>query len=213
MVSASPAAPTGSNGWYTTDVTIHTSGSASLSTPVTCTGDQLQSTDTAGQVFNGSCTNAAGLTTNATPLTIKLDKTPPTITFAGQNPAANGAHWNNTNVTLTWNCTDSISGPISPSVTQSLTAEGANQSASGTCTDAAGNNASNPQTGINIDKTPPTLAFSAASPAANANGWNNTDVTVTFTGTDALSTIDFCTAPVTLSAEGAAQTAGRLGEG
>src|SRR5439155_3079108 len=76
------------------------------------------------------------------------------------------------------------------------------------CTDKAGNvSAPVSKTGINIDKTAPT-ASAAQLPLANVNGWNNTDVTVTFTGADALSTIDFCTLPVTLSAEGAAQTAG-----
>ncbi len=52
-----------------------------------------------------------------------------------------------------------------------------------------------------IDKTTPT-ASASRSPAANGNGWNNTDVTVHFTGTDALSEIDFCDADVVLSSRG-----------
>ena len=48
-----------------------------------CTGLQYQTTETAGSVFNGSCTNNAGLTTTPPPLTIKLDKTPPTVSFNG----------------------------------------------------------------------------------------------------------------------------------
>jgi hypothetical protein len=54
---------------------------------------------------------------------------------------------------------------------------------------------------IKLDATPP-IAFATASPAPNAAGWNNTNVTVTFTGTDALSGIASCTAPVVLSTEG-----------
>jgi len=71
----------GLNGWYTSNVTISTQGSDSVSTPATCTGNQVQGADTTGAVFNGSCTNAAGLSASATPLTVKLDKTPPTISI------------------------------------------------------------------------------------------------------------------------------------
>ena len=42
-------------------------------------------------------------------------------------------------------------------------------------------------------------------PAPNANGWNNTDVTVTFTCADAASGIASCTSPVTVTTEGAGQ--------
>ena len=73
--------------------------------------------------------------------------------------------------------------PASPLVLQveTLSAEGAGQSASGTATDEAGNSASTTVSGINIDKTDPTISGSA-SPAPNGNGWNNSDVTVTFSG-------------------------------
>src|SRR5207245_10832148 len=51
----------------------------------------------------------------------------------------------------------------------------------GSCVDVAGN-AADPSTvsGISIDKTPPNTPTPAKAPAANAAGWNNTDVTVTF---------------------------------
>jgi hypothetical protein len=60
--------------------------------------------------------------------------------------------------------------------------------------------------GINIDRTAPT-ASASRSPAANAYGWNNGDVTVSFAGSDALSGIASCDAPVVLSSEGAGQSA------
>ena len=72
----------GANGWYTSDVTVHTSGTESVSGPPTCSVDQFQTTETAGQVFNGSCTNDAGLTANALALTVKLDKTGPTAALS-----------------------------------------------------------------------------------------------------------------------------------
>lgn len=54
-------------------------------------------------------------------------------------------------------------------------------------TDIAGNvEAPRPSRVIKIDSTPPRIAPSRT-PAANANGWNNSDVTVSFACTDALS--------------------------
>jgi hypothetical protein len=46
---------------------------------------------------------------------------------------------------------------MSPNVSQTINTEGQNQSATGTCTDNAGNAASDTQTGISIDKTSPVL--------------------------------------------------------
>jgi Tol biopolymer transport system component/PKD repeat protein len=55
---------------------------------------------------------------------------------------------------------------------------------------------------IMVDRTPPTITGSA-SPKANANGWNNQDVKVTFTCTDSLSGIKSCTPLTTLTKDGA----------
>ena len=86
----------GSNGWYTSDVTVDTDGADTISNPTTCSIDQHQTTETAGHEFNGSCTNDAGLTTNAAPLTVKLDKTAPSVAYTSQSPLANAAGWNKT---------------------------------------------------------------------------------------------------------------------
>ena len=154
--------------------------------------------------------NCSGNDSNAAPTsscyndTTVFDNTPPVITFVSRTPAdANG--WNTGDVTVNWSCSDSGSGVVSATVSQTITTEGTNQSATGTCQDLAGNVATNTQTGINIDKTAPT-AIASVSPSPNANGWNNTDVTVTFTGNDAGSGVAFCSPAVTLSTEGAGQT-------
>ena len=55
---------------------------------------------------------------------------------------------------------------------------------------------------ISTDTTPPTITASQT-PAANAYGWNNTDVTVNFTCSDADSGVSSCSSPITLSSEGA----------
>ena len=126
---------------------------------------------------------------------------------ASAAPAANGNGWNNTDVTVSFTGTDALSGVDSCDAAVLLSSEGAGQSASGDCTDKAGNvSASATATGINIDKTAPT-ASASASPAANVNGWNNSNVTVSFTGSDSLSGLDSCDADVVLSGEGAGQSA------
>lgn len=96
-------------------------------------------------------------------LTIQLDKTPPTITPV-RSPASNANGWNNTSVTVSFQCVDSLSGLASgsPPASSTLSSEGAGQVVTVTCTDLAGNSASATVSGINIDKTPPTVTCSAS---------------------------------------------------
>ena len=110
-------------------------------------------------------------------------------------------------MTVSFTGADGLSGVASCSSPVVLSAEAAGQSASGTCTDLAGNVSANATaSGINIDKTAPS-AGANRSPAPNINGWNNSAVTVSFTGSDGLSGIDFCSADAVLSTEGAGQSA------
>src|SRR5436305_466272 len=104
---------------------------------------------------------------------VGVDNDPPVIR-ATVSPAPNAAGWNNTNVTVTFTCSDATSGVAVCPPAQTLTGDGANQVVSGTATDKAGNTASTSVT-VKLDKTSPTIA-AAASPAANAAGWHNTPV-------------------------------------
>jgi len=204
LLSRTP--PANGFGWNNTDVTVTWSCSDAQSGVVSATVSQTVSSEGTNQSASGTCTNKAGLSSSATVTGINIDKTAPTITFTNRTPPANGNGWNNTDVVVNWSCADSRSGVVSASVSQTVSSEGANQSAIGTCTDRAENTASNTQSGINIDKTAPT-ASAVPSPAPNGNGWNNTDVVVSFTGTDALSGIASCSPAVTLSSQGAGQSA------
>ncbi len=205
VITANVAGTLGDNGWYTSDV--------SLSWTVTDAESAVTSTSGCGSVsinadqgstdYTCSATSAGGSASKT--VSIKRDSTAPTISGSAA-PAPNGAGWNNSDVSVSFVCADSLSGLASCGPNQTLSGDGAGQSASGTAKDNAGNTASASVGNINIDKTPPSVSASA-SPIPNANGWNNGTVSVSFSGTDSLSGIDSCDAPVVLSGEGAGQSA------
>ena len=129
------------------------------------------------------------------------DTTPPTIT-ASIFPAPNAAGWNNTPVTVTFACTDAGSGIVTCPPPVAVSADGAGQAISGTAVDAAGNSSSTSAI-VNLDQVAPEVS-STREPAANANGWNNGQVTVTFTAADLLSgvVLESVTQPVPLTNDG-----------
>ena len=165
----------------TCEVTDAEDGNSSFSATLSAVDGPLSAFGLGVQEASCSYTDAGGLTASANVTYSIVDTTAPTITFDSRTPAnANG--WNNGDVTVTWTCSDvGGSGVIAATVSETVSTEGENQSATGTCEDFAGNTASDTQTGINIDLTDPTVSFDHVDPAANGNGWNNTDVTVTWT--------------------------------
>ncbi len=198
-------------GWNNSDVTVtllaadDLGGSGVKQITYSAVGAQpLASTN-----FVGSSTSivitAEGLTTisffatdqasnleTAKTLVIRVDKTPPTITGT-HTPSANANGWNNTNVTVSFACSDSLSGPAagSPPSDTTLSNEGAGQSVTKSCQDLAGNSAFATVSNINIDKTPPVITGSRT-PLPNSAGWNNSNVTVNFACSDSLSGIATC---------------------
>jgi len=124
-----------------------------------------------------------------------------------QAPDANTSGWNNSNVTVNWNWTDAGSGIDTTKCAQSSTSTGAGaMTLTSTCSDLAGNVASASYS-VKVDTTAPVAAPTQA-PAANASGWNNSDVAVNWNWTDAGSGIDtsHCTQSSTSSGEGSAIT-------
>ena len=188
----------GTNGWYTSPVTIHTSGTESVATPLNCTADQSESTETTGQIFNGSCTNAAGLTTNAAPLTVKLDMTGPTATLAVSAGTLGNNGWYTSNVTISTTGNDTISNPTTCTADQSLITDTAGQTFNGSCTNDAGLKTDATALTIKRDATPPTVAITP-SRSADHNGWYNQALTFTNPGTDSTSGIASCTTPAAYS--------------
>jgi hypothetical protein len=148
------------------------------------------------------------------------DITPP-VTTASANPLADSYGWNNTAVTVTLSATDpppNASGvkEIHYTIAGNPTAVVPGSSANINLTtqqifnityfavDNAGNVEASHNLTVEIDLTPPTIT-SSQSPPANAAGWNNSNVTGSFTCNDDFSGVAACTAPITVSTEGAGQ--------
>lgn len=185
----------GSNGWYVTDVTISTSGADTVSSPVVCTADQTLTTDTTGQTFTGSCTNDAGLSMSALPLTIKRDATGPSASLAVTAGTLGSGGWYVSDVTISTSGIDTVSGPVSCTADQTLAIDTAGQVFSGSCTNSAGLLTNAPSLTIKRDMSPPSATLAVTTGTLGNNGWFVTDVTVSTMGTDNISNPVTCTAP------------------
>jgi len=153
----------GTNGWYRSSVAVSwtiadpESGIASSSG---CESTTL-STDTVGVTVTCTATNGVGLTTSV-PISIKIDKTPP-LARAIITPPPNASGWNNATASVTFTGTDNLSGIAFCSPAVAFTNEGLGQTASGTCTDEAGNVSIASSAIVKIDRTGPVISGMAAS--------------------------------------------------
>ncbi|MDD5287804.1 MAG: hypothetical protein PHY28_01660 [Dehalococcoidales bacterium] len=198
-------------GWNNTDVTIHFTAADALSGVASVTSDTTVSAQGANQSVNGTVTDKAGNSASTTVTNINIDKTPPTVNFSTVSPAPNAAGWNNSDVSMAYTVSDSLSGVASdsPGSPLSFNAEGKDLTQTITVADNAGNGTTITSPKVSIDKTPPTLTFGTASPAPNAAGWNNSNVSVPFTTADSLSGVASTSpaaSPVILTADGTAVT-------
>jgi hypothetical protein len=195
------AGTAGSNGWYTSDVTIHTAGADLVSGGVVCTADQTQSAETAGAAFNGSCTNAAGLTTGATPMVVKLDKTGPSANLGVASGTVGSNGWYTSAVTVETTGDDDISSPVTCDAVQAFVDDTTGTVVNGSCTNDAGLTTNAASLTIKIDATGPTAALQVTAGTVGANGWYTSDITITTTGSDPTSEPVTCTAAQVQSSE------------
>jgi hypothetical protein len=207
VIAASQSPAPNAEGWNNTDVTVHFTATDAYSDVASVSPDITITAEGTGQSVNGSATDQAGNIATLTVNDINIDKTPPTLSFGTASPELNAAGWYNTDVSIPFTATDALSGiagtnPVSPII---LSAEGTAVSETVTVTDIAGNSATFSTPEFKIDKTAPVIAASQ-SPAPNAEGWNNTDVTVHFTATDAYSDIASVSPDITITTEGTGQS-------
>jgi Bacterial Ig-like domain/Metallo-peptidase family M12B Reprolysin-like/IPT/TIG domain len=206
-IIASVAPVPNSAGWNNNNVTVTFTCSDAGSGVQTCPSPVVVSTEGANQSTCGQAVDAAGNTSAPVCATLNIDKTPPTITASiSPAPNANGIN-TSTPVTVSFTCSDALSGiAVCPSPI-SVTTTGLSQVFGGTAADKAGNTATANVT-LNIQTvapTPPSITVSI-SPAPNAKGWNNSTVTVSFVCAAATYPLATCPAPVVVSTEGANQS-------
>jgi hypothetical protein len=168
----------GNNGWYVSNVDVSwvvTDLDTAVSTSVGCDPTSV-STDTVEVTFSCSATSSGGASTAS--VTVKRDATAP-VSLANAAPAANQYGWRNQAVTVTFSGSDALSGGVTCDPGLLLANEGAGQTATGRCYDAAGNQSALASvSGVNIDMTPPIIIRQKGSK---------------FTCSDALSGILSCT--------------------
>jgi hypothetical protein len=106
--------------------------------------------------ITATATDAIGNVSDpSAPLSVTVDTTAPTIT-ASHTPEPNANGWNNTDVIVSFECTDALSGLAgTPPAPTTVSTEGAH-TVTGSCEDVAGNTAQ-ATTEVNIDKTPPQI--------------------------------------------------------
>lgn len=192
-------------GWYNKDVEYRFTVADATTGVNGRTNDKLVFTgEGAGLTATVTVTDHAGNSATYTSPAVSIDRTVPDVVFVGQSSNANAAGWYRENLTLTWSCADTLSGPVAEQVQRSLTVDGSGLSATGRCVDRAGNESTDRRTGFNLDKTPPTLEWTTPTP--NAAGWHNTDVAITFVTDDTLSGVAGTShaSPLMLAAEGEA---------
>jgi hypothetical protein len=122
---------------------------------------------------------------------ITVDKQPP-VMQAEVSPMPNANGWNNSQVTVNYTVSDSLTGideARSSYAADVIIEEGAGISVGAEAADKAGNTAAITEV-INLDMTLPVITVASQTPAANSAGWNNTPITVQYAVSDALSGVD-----------------------
>ena len=190
-VSASASRSADHNGWFDHGVGITWSGSDATSGIASCTSTTYTGPDSASATATGTCTDKAGNTSTSTSFGFKYDDTLPSVSAT---PARGPDHsgWYNHPVGISWSGTDATSGIDSCTSLSYSGPDSANASASGSCTDKAGNTAQVPFP-LSYDDAVPTVSSAVAGRGTDDNGWYNHPVAITWIGTDATSGIDSCT--------------------
>lgn len=193
-VGQSPKA--NANGWNNTAVTLNWTcvdeeGGSGIDTEASTRSFTIDS-EGENQSAKGICVDNAGNRSEDVQYGINIDLTAPEISYASQDPRANDAGWNNSAVTLTWNCSDRLSGVVAPTDQATISTEGWNQSADGTCVDKAGNSISRTDGDVNIDLTEPGIVWNGGPEGGSSHYFGFVPAAPTCTATDNLSGAKSC---------------------
>lgn len=187
VITASVSPLPNAAGWNNSPVTVTFNCSEVAGTVSSCTSPITVSAEGAKQVVTGTAVDQSGQTAT-TSVTLNLDLTPPQVTGSA-NPAPNSAGWNNANVAVSFQCSDSLSGVASCPPPIPVTSEGTAIVTSQPATDIAGNSAT-ASVAVKVDRTPPTVTI--VSPATGSNAFSS-QATISGTVSDSLSGVSSVT--------------------
>src|SRR5919108_489735 len=183
------------NGWHNHAVTVTFQGSDGMSGIDACTQVTYAGPDDPSVALTGTCVDRAGNRSSSSVFTLKYDETDPVAT-ATASRVPNPSGWYTSPLSVSFAATDAMSGLESCDVPKSYSGpDSAGTSVSGACPHRAGNVAT-PSVSLRYDATAP-QATATPGRAADANGWYNHSLAVSFSGTDATSGIDSCDAAKT----------------
>jgi hypothetical protein len=184
----------GTNGWHTSDVTIKwTVDPTDLVSAPTCPAAELITSE-GTTTRQCTATYTGGVIVTSPVVTIKIDKTVPSVSGAALARAPDSNGWFNHAVAAAFSGQDAVSGIAGCSSPTYAGGDSAAASLSGTCTDVAGNASAPVGVAFKYDATAPGVTPSADR-KPDGHGWYRKPLTVSFAGTDATSGIAACTAP------------------
>ena len=186
---SSPGRAPDANGWYNHPVAVSFTATDNLSGVAGCSAVTYSGPDGGSASVPGNCTDVAGNPASGG-ATIKYDSTGPSVSGSPERGAdSNG--WYNRPVGVSFGGADNASGLAGCSGGGTYSGPDGMGSVSGSCSDVAGNTGSG-AVQIPYDATAPTVKELVTARPADAAGWFNHPVGVTFTGDDAGSGVESC---------------------
>ena len=193
QATATPSREPNGNGWYNAALSVDFTGIDTTSGIGSCDPDKTYSTpDSSSAALSGGCVDRAGNASPPAAFAFKYDATAPQVSSVTPVRSADRDGWYNRPVAFAVNGMDATSGPASCPPQSYSGPDSATASFSGTCLDGAGNRGTK-EFGLRYDATGP-VTTARADRAPDSNGWFNQPLTVSFSGVDAVSGSDSCSA-------------------
>jgi hypothetical protein len=197
VLGASPARAPDANGWYNAPLTLTFQGGDVTSGVQACTSVTYGGPDSGTASVSGSCRDRAGNQSGSSSFALSYDGTAPLVT-AAPNRAVDANGWYNHPLVVSFTGGDATAGIESCVAPKSYAGpDDASAVVGGTCLDKAGNVGS-ASLALKYDATGPPSSATPSRPA-DANGWYNHALTVSFAASDPLSGLASCPGPATYS--------------
>lgn len=189
-IDQSVAGPLGDNGWYTGDVTVDwtiTEGMSGLAASTDCVDAGLTA-DAGETTFGCHAVDNAGNEASDS-VTLKRDATAPAVEVSVTGDQGDDG-WYTGDVSVHWTVTDNLSGVATTTDCgdQSVTSDTAGATFTCAATDEAGNRTTTSVV-VKRDATAPS-ASALLTGTLGKDGWYTSDVTVSWTPSDATSGVD-----------------------